>query len=45
MAILIMNTLSKFMIVILQSIGIIEIKSKEKRVVTYTPADILVGIE
>ena len=30
-------------LVILQSIGIIVIKSKETRVVTYTPADILVG--
>jgi len=31
-------------LVILQSIGIIVIKSKETRMITYTPADILVGI-
>ena len=31
-------------IVSLQSIGIIVIKNKETRVITYTPADILVGI-
>ena len=31
-------------LVILQSIGILVIKSKETRVVIYTPADILVGI-
>jgi len=31
-------------IVILQSVGIIVIKSKETRVVTFTPADILVGM-
>ena len=31
-------------LVILQSIGIIVIKSKITRVVTYTPADILVDI-
>jgi len=32
-------------LVILQSIEIIVIKSKETRVITYTPADILVGIK
>ena len=31
-------------LVVLQSIGITVIKSKETRVVTYKPADILVGI-
>ena len=31
-------------LVILQSIGIIVIKSKEARIVTYTPVDIVVGI-